>query len=247
MKAVIVAAGFSTRLYPLTEHFPKGLLEINHKAITGYVVDNLVQLSPQLETVLVTNHRYFDHFQSWVTKHYPHAPIEVIDDGTQHPDERLGAIGDLEFVIEQKGWQDEDLLVLASDTLTTLNLTEFIAFFHQHRGVINAVFDTKDKEVIREKLGCVILDGDNIIEFQEKPAEPKSTITSVPFYIFPKEASVLIGEYKAQGHSTDAPGSIIAWLIGKVPVYAFMTRGYYHDVGTKEVYDKLSTKFTQYS
>lgn len=239
MKVVIIAGGFSTRLYPLTEFFPKGLLEVNSKPITGFILDQVVALSPQMETVLVTNNRYYPHFKKWINEKYPDSQIEVIDDGTTHPDERLGAIGDLEFVIEKKGWQNEDILVLSSDTLSTLRLSEFITFFESHRGVINSVFDTKDKDVIRKKLGCVIVDGEKITRFIEKPEEPESTLTSVPFYIFPKEATALIQQYKAEGNSTDAPGSIVSWLIGKVPVYAFQTTGYYYDVGTIDIYNKL--------
>lgn len=240
MKAVIIAAGFSTRLYPLTHYFPKGLLPIGDKAITGYVMDDLMKQEEISEIVLVTNHRYFSLFEHWVAAYYPNKGIEVLDNGVKNPDERLGAIGDLELVVNKKGWHGEDVLVLSSDTLTTLKLSEFIEFFHKNRGIINSVFDTNDKEVIRKKLGCIKVNGDEIVEFVEKPEEPASTLTSVPFYIFPKEAIAMIGQYKLEGNSTDAPGSIIPWMIGQIPVYAFQTKGYYYDVGTIEVYNKLA-------
>ncbi len=244
MKAILLAAGFSTRLYPLTEYFPKGLLEVGGKSISGYVMDELVKLPEVDEIVLVTNHRYVEHFINWVKNEYKNYSIQIIDDCATHKDERLGAIGDLQLVIEQKGWQNEDILVLSSDTLSSLKLSEFVDFFESHHGVINAVYDTKDKEIIREKLGCVTLDQDKIVQFIEKPSEPEGTLTSIPYYIFPKEASALVTQYLSEGNSADAPGSIISWLIDKLPVYGFQTKGYYYDVGTKEVYERLKVDFS---
>jgi glucose-1-phosphate thymidylyltransferase len=240
MKVIVLAAGFSTRLYPLTHYFPKGLLPIHGTAITGYVLNDLVKNTKIKDIAFLTNHRYAPLFDVWLKANY--ATIKLIDNGVTEVDKRLGAIGDLLYVLNQTNWND-DLLVLSSDTLTSLKLSEFIEFFQTHRGVVNSIFDTKDAEIIRKKLGCAVIAGEKIIQFIEKPENPPTTLTSIPFYIFPKEAIPLIRQYVSEGNPLDAPGSIVPWLIGKLPVFAFKTTGYYFDVGTIEVYNKLAAEF----
>jgi glucose-1-phosphate thymidylyltransferase len=240
MKAIILAAGFCTRLFPQTEYFPKALLPIDSKAILSYVLDDLVELKNINDIALVTNHRYIEIFRVWLASQYPKLKFKLINNQVTSPDSRLGAIGDLHFSLKQLGWQD-DLLILASDTLTSLKLKNFIAFFQHHRGVVNAIFDTHDPAIISKKLGCVTLDGIKISRFAEKPEVPETTLTSVPYYIYPKEALRLISDYIAAGENTDAPGSIISWFIGKIPCFAYKTNGgYYYDVGTIEIFNRLA-------
>jgi glucose-1-phosphate thymidylyltransferase len=240
MKAIVLAAGFSTRLYPLTKYFPKGLLPIKDKALAGYVLDELVNSSQIDEIAFVTNHLFYPLFEVWLKAYYPKKKITLLDNGVSNLEHRLGAIGDLKFVLEKMRWED-DLLVLSSDTLTSMNFPKFLEFFSKNNGFINAVFDTHDKEIIRKKLGCAILEGDKIIKFVEKPEAPASTLTSIPFYIYPKKSLSLINQYLQQGGASDAPGSIISWLIGKMPVFGYKVQGYYYDVGTVEVYNKLAS------
>lgn len=240
MKAIVLAAGFSTRLYPLTKYFPKGLLPIKGKALTGYVMDETVKLREIHDIAFVTNHLFYPLFEVWLAAYYSKFNIRLLDNGVTNLNNRLGAIGDLQFVLNQTKW-DDDLLVVSSDTLTSLDFPKFMKFFQANRGFINAVFDTHDKEIIRKKLGCAVLDGIKIAKFIEKPEEPATTLTSIPFYIYPKESLPLIHEYLEQGGASDAPGSIITWLLGKLPVYAFnIGPGYYYDVGTIDVYNKLA-------
>jgi glucose-1-phosphate thymidylyltransferase len=236
MKTIILGGGFSTRLYPLTEFFPKSLLKIKDKEIVKYLIEDLL-LTDHGDIACVSNNRYFDTFDKWFKENYPQ--IQLINNGINMPENRLGAIGDIIFTLKQTGWND-DLLVLSSDTLSSLKLKDFINFYECHKGVLNAVFDTKDKNVIRKKLGCVKINEEHeIIEFEEKPESPKSTLTSIPYYIFPKSIIPLIKKYKKEGHNLDAPGSIIHWLIQKTRVFAFLETGYYYDVGTIEIYNLL--------
>lgn len=235
MKALVLAAGFSTRLYPLTENMPKALLKVHGKAIIEQVLEGIFK-TPVIDGVaLVTNHKYVQIFQEWINAHYPERNIQVLDNGSQTPEDRLGAIGDLRFSLEKLGWAD-DVLVVASDTLTSLDISEFVSYFLNKDGVLNAVYDSEDIEKVREKLGNPVLEREKIVEFLEKPKKPKSTFVSIPYYIFPKRTLPLISQYLSQGGNPDAPGSIISWLIGKVSVNAFLVGkfGYYHDVGTLE-------------
>lgn len=238
MKAIVLAAGFSTRLYPLTRYFPKGLLPIKEKAITGYVMDEVLKVSGIDGYAFLSNHRYAPLFDVWLKAYYP--KFELIDNGVSEVDKRLGAIGDLWYVLSQKNWMHDDLLILSSDTMTSLNITDFVAYFNKNRGVINAIYDTKDPEIIRKKLGCAVMDGDKITQFIEKPETPATNLTSIPFYIYPKEAIPLVKAYIDTGSPTDAPGSILPYFINKLPLFGYKTEGYYYDVGTIEVYNKLA-------
>jgi glucose-1-phosphate thymidylyltransferase len=238
MNVLILAAGFCTRLFPITENFPKALLPVKGKEIISKVLDDVVK-NDIGNIALVTNHRYTDIFRVWLKTRYPNRDIQVIDNGIKNPDTRLGAIGDLRYALSRLKW-NEDLLVLASDTLASFEISDLFKFFKTHRGIVNTVFDTGDIEVIRKKLGCVLVKGDEIVEFTEKPENPESTLTSIPYYIYPKESLKLIDEYIMSGNSLDAPGSIIPWFIGKIPCYQFRVEGYYYDVGTIEMFNRLN-------
>lgn len=248
MKTIILAGGFSTRLYPKTEFFPKSLLQIQGKEIVEYLIEDLLSSFPvsqkENEIILISNNRYFKIFEKWLKEKHPQ--IKILNNGVDNSEKRLGAIGDILFVLNKTKWED-DLLVLSSDTLSSLKLKEFIGFFKKKRGVINAIFDTKNINIIKNKLGCVKINSKNeITEFIEKPENPQSTLTSIPYYIFPKKDILLIKKYQKQGGNLDAPGSIISWLIGKTKVYAFQVHGFYFDVGTNEIYDKLQKEGINY-
>jgi glucose-1-phosphate thymidylyltransferase len=240
MKAIILAAGFCTRLFPITQYFPKGLLTLNGKAILSYLLDDLATVTDIDSIGLVTNSRYIKIFDYWLKTYYPKLEINLIDNHISNPDNRLGAIGDLIFTLNQEK-SEVDTLVLASDTLTSLKLSNLISFFKVNRGLINALFDIKNPDLIKKRLGCAQVDGVKLINFVEKPELPATTLTSIPYYIYPKELLKYIFDYQKSGKSLDAPGSIISWLIGKVPVFGYnIGAGFYYDVGTIETYNKLA-------
>jgi len=244
MKAIFLAAGFCTRFYPVTQYFPKGLLPIGDKPIVQYMLDDVWTL-PDIDSVaIVTNHRYQSILSTWIHMTYPNRPILCVDNGVHQSDKRRGAIGDLLFILSKTKWND-DILVISNDILTSMKLTFMISFYHKHHGIVNSLYDTLDTNVIANKLGCAILDGVSIKSFVEKPAHPTTTITSIPCYIFPKESLPLIRKYKKEGNPVDAPGSIIPWMIGKLPVFGYdIGKGYYYDVGTIEAYTDLVTYFS---
>ncbi|MDH5533915.1 MAG: sugar phosphate nucleotidyltransferase [Candidatus Pacebacteria bacterium] len=243
MNVLILAAGFSTRLKPLTNNFPKGLLKIKGEEIILGILKKITNVRDFQDFTLVTNKVCYHHFSRFLDSLASEKKIEVINNGVSDEKNRLGAIGDLILALESIG-MDEDLLVLPSDTLVSLDFEKLLHFYNNHHGFINVVFDAGDKEIIREKLGCAELDGDKLVSFEEKPKEPKSTFQSVPIYIYPKEVLPLIIEYATDPkNNLDSPGAIVPYLIGKVPTFAYQIKdGYYHDVGTLEVFEKLNKK-----
>lgn len=250
MKALILGGGFATRLGELTKNTPKALLDVQGQPMMWQIVEQILQQQAAGaidEIVLVSNHHYHAEFAKWLHARDLSSHIELLDDGAQTNDERLGAIGDIDLVLRQKAWQD-DVLVVSSDTLTSLQLSDFIAFFKKNGSVANAVFDTQNPEIIREKLGNLLLDGDQrITEFVEKPSEPISTLTSIPYYIFARQTLSKIDEYveryKAEDQKyLDSPGRILQWLKDQVPVYGQVVEGYYWDVGTPEALERVRSQ-----
>jgi glucose-1-phosphate thymidylyltransferase len=241
MKAIILAAGFSTRLYPLTKDFPKGLLQLGEKKLIQHVLDTVLELPEIDEFAMVTNAVAFPHYLEFVNQP-EYQEILLLNNSVEDLDKRLGAIKDLWFVIEQLGWQSEDILVLPSDTVVSLKWSEFLAFATEKKAFTNVLYDTHDKDVIRGALGCAQLDGDRIASFVEKPDVPNSTITSAPIYYYPSNTLQLIKAYIKTGQNTDSPGAIIPWLLTQTECYGYVIQdGYYHDVGTHEVYQKRQT------
>lgn len=239
MKTIILAAGFSTRLYPITLNFPKALLKVHEIPIIEPLLNQAIDLHDN-EITLTTNQRYFQHFHDYIDEH--HFPIRILNNGVSKKDRRLGAIGDLLFTLEQNQWED-NLLVLPSDTLVSLDLEKFVQFAKEKNEFCTVVYDLKNTEEIREKLGCAVLENDKIVKFVEKPEEPPSTLASVPIYFYPKHTLQFIEEYKQTGGNLDSPGAIIPWLLEKTPCFAYEIKdGYYHDVGTKEMLERLNSE-----
>jgi glucose-1-phosphate thymidylyltransferase len=244
MKALILAAGFSTRLYPLTENFPKGLLEVNGKPIISYLLDELVKLPEIDETALVTNQRVYSHYQKFIAENDDYFHITLVNNEVEKKDQRLGAIGDLLYSLDVLGW-DDDLLVIPSDTLVSLDLKKLLDFYKRKKTFVNVVYDAGDKEIIKGKLGCAEVQGDKLVGFEEKPADPKSTWQSVPIYVYPQKTLNLIRKYaQDKSNNLDSPGAIIPYLLKYVPISAYkMKDGFYYDVGTHQILEDLQKSF----
>lgn len=243
MIAIILAAGFSTRLYPLTKEIPKGLLPMGNRKIASSVVDDLLCQSGINKTYLITSSCFAKQYRTWLDSNY-NGKINLLENGVMCIDKKLGAIGDLLHIINTEHI-DDDILVTPSDTLTSLRLHDFLAFFRTRGGVTTAVYETDDRAKIAGRLGCAVLEGDRISRFVEKPLNPPSLYMAVPYYIFPRKTIPLIRQYQVEGNALDSPGSIISWLTAKIPVYAYRVNGYYHDVGTPEIYRTLQLQFNQ--
>ena len=233
MNALILAAGYATRLYPLTKDFPKPLLEVGGRTILDHLIEQLDGIAVIDRIWLITNHRFLPHFNAWREQRGGPKPVELIDDGTLTNENRLGAVGDLRFALERAGMED-DLLVTAADNLLQFPLAEFVSAFQRCPVTHLVVHEVTDPARLR-RTGVVVLgEGDRVLEFAEKPAEPKTNLAVPPIYLFARSTLPRVAEYLAGGGSPEAPGHFIEWLCRQEPVRAHRIRGSILDIGTPE-------------
>jgi glucose-1-phosphate thymidylyltransferase len=230
VKALILAAGYATRLRPLTDTWAKELLPVGGRPIVDRIVDNLANVAEVDEVHLVTNARKAPWFREWATGR----DVTLHDDGTTSNDDRLGAIGDMLFVIDRIGAVD-DLLVIAGDNLFDFQLSELVAFW-QTKGVASAVAvrDVGSLELARQ-YGIVDLDPDGRIRsFVEKPPEPASTLCATATYLYHREHVGLIRTYVETEANADQPGRLVAWLQEREPVFGWVFAEDWHDIGDQQ-------------
>ena len=234
MKCLILAAGYATRLYPLTENFPKPLLKVGDKTILDWLLDD-IELSGEIdEYVVISNHKYAHHFDDWAkTKPYK---ITVVDDGTSTNETRLGAVKDVQFAIE-KLKLDSDLLVIAGDNLLDFSLNSFIDYAKaKQTSCIMRYYEPNDEKL--KKCGVVTIDeNDLILNMTEKSPTPATHWCCPPFYYYTREDSRRVADGIAAGCGTDAPGSYIAWLCTVTPVHAMEMPGSRYDIGNLQSYE----------
>lgn len=241
MKCMILAAGYATRLYPLTENFPKPLLEVAGKPILDWLIEDMTQTGKVDEYIVISNHKFAHIFEDWAANNNKVA-IRVIDDGTTSNDNRLGAVKDIQFAIEQLGL-DDDLLVMAGDNLLDFSLAGFIRYAQEkHATCVMRYFEAEEAKL--HKTGVAeVADDDRLIAMEEKPAQPKSHWCVPAFYYYTKEDSRLIQKGIESGCGTDAPGSFIAWLCGQTNVYAWEMPGKRYDIGNLQSYEEVKRTF----
>lgn len=219
MKALILAAGYATRLSPLTDDFPKGLLPVGGRPIVDWIVDNIRRA--RIDDIrLVTNARFAPLFEDWSDA------VTILDDGTSTNETRLGAIGDIEFAD-----LDDDALIVAGDNLFEYELADLVAFWRKREGSAVAVHDVGSKELAK-KYGVIDVDADGrIVDFAEKPEVPASTLVATATYLYTRAHLQLVDTYLAGGNPPDQPGHFVAWLHRREPVYAYRFDGGWYDVG----------------
>lgn len=243
MKILILAAGYGTRLYPLTLNKPKPLLEVGKKTMMAHIIDKLEKVKEVSEGFVVTNQKFYPGFDQWSRNIKSRLKIDVINDGTLNNDDRLGAIGDIQLVIKSKNIND-DLLVIGGDNLFEDPLDDFVDFANSKSPYCVVVLrDVKDK-IKAKKYGIVQIDRENrILDFQEKPKKPKSTLAAGCIYMFPKEKLGLFYIYLSEGNSKDAPGNFISWLSKREPVYGYIFKKEWFDIGDMDSLEKARKKF----
>ena len=202
MKCLILAAGYATRLYPLTENFPKPLLTVGEKTILDWLIDDIDEAGLVDEYVVISNHKYAHHFDAWAAK--KSQKITVVDDGTSSNETRLGAVKDIQFAIE-KLQLDDDMLVIAGDNVLDFSLTKFVRYAKEkNTSCIMRYYEAEQKKL--SKCGVVEIDeNDRILSMEEKPAAPKSNWCCPPFYYYTREDARLVAKGIASGCGTDAP------------------------------------------
>jgi len=231
MHILILAAGYATRLYPLTENQPKPLLNVGGKSIIDYILKKIKEININ-EVYVVTNRRFYPDFVHWSKKVKTPLKIKIINDGTKSNEDRLGAIGDINFVIQDQKIND-NLLVIAGDNLFGFSLAKFVDFFNQKRCSIVAFHDLKNPEKVRGKYGVGILKETEVIDFEEKPLFPKSALASTACYLFRKDDLVHI-ESLIKNKRADAPGNLIKYLTEISEVHGFVFDEHWFDIGTFE-------------
>ena len=240
MKCLILAAGYATRLYPLTENFPKPLLEVGGKTILDWLVDDIDTAGLVDEYVVISNHKYAPHFEAWAATKT--MKVTVVDDGTESNETRLGAVKDIQFAIEALNL-DDDMLVIAGDNVLSFSLTRFVQYAKEkNSSCIMRYYEASEQKLT--KCGVVETDEqDRILSMEEKPAQPKSHWCCPPFYYYTREDASLVAKGIEAGCGTDAPGSYIAWLCTQTPVYAMEMPGCRYDVGNLESYERIRKEY----
>lgn len=244
MKAIILAAGYATRLYPLTKDKPKALLDIGKMKMLDYLMYNIVAMGCVDEAVIITNHRFAGQFEQWAGEHSEYGmKITVIDDMTTDNDNRLGAIGDIQYAIEKAGI-DDDVLIAASDNFFTFGLDGLRAFFEEH-GCDTIMATRLDSiEDCRRFAICQLDDMGRVIDLEEKPENPKSNLGVFAVYIYRRDTLPMFRQYLAEGNNPDAPGHFPEWLYRKKEVRAYVFEGECVDIGTHEAYREVCQKYS---
>lgn len=240
MKCLILAAGYATRLYPLTENFPKPLLEVGDKTILDWLIDDIDSFGLVDEYIVISNHKFAHHFDKWAK--WKKEKITVVDDGTESNETRLGAVRDIQFAIDELNI-DDDMLVIAGDNLLDFSLTKFIRYAKEKNSAcIMRYYEPSEQKLT--KCGVVTIDeNDKILNMVEKPAQPETHWCCPPFYYYTKQAAKLIQKGIDGGCGVDAPGSFIAWLCKQVEVYAMEMPGKRYDIGNLESYEKVQKEY----
>jgi glucose-1-phosphate thymidylyltransferase len=247
MHALILAAGYATRLYPLTRDKAKPLLEVAGKPMIEWVADNLAPIAG-LETIfIVTNAKFAGDFQAWVDGYQDRQPrlrFKIINDGSTSDDDKLGAIGDINLVLTRENLAGSDLLVVAGDNLFSKPLDRFAEFAKKTEATV-ALYDVGDLEAMK-KYATVTSDADSVItHFEEKPKEPNSTLAAIALYYYSSKILPLFTTYIAEGNNPDQPGRFLQWLYSRKPVKTFQIGGQWLDIGSKETLAEANRIFAR--
>lgn len=238
MKCVILAAGYATRLYPLTENFPKPLLDVGGKPILDWLIDDISSEVDQF--LVVTNHKFADYFDKWAKERKEN--ITIIDDGTSTNETRLGAVKDLELAVSTASGED-DYLVMAGDNMLDFSLKDFISY--QKTVDTSCVMCHEENELKKlQKTAVISVDDDNMItSYEEKPVVPKGNLAVPPFYIYISKDIHRIKEAIDDGCGYDAPGSFAAWISHKTAMHAWKMTGNRYDIGDIASYESVKEVF----
>jgi glucose-1-phosphate thymidylyltransferase len=210
------------------------LLPLAGRPMLDYLLDRVDEIAELDEVHLVSNARFADDFRSWAAERGGRLRVQVWNDGTVSNDDRLGAIGDIRFTIEQAGLGDDDLFVVAGDNLIGYDLRDYVRFWRERGGSAIALRHEPDGELIKQ-FGVVELDGtDRVVSFEEKPSEPRSSLAATAAYLYAADHVSLVPQYLEEGNPPDAPGNLIAWLHSRAPVYGYRFTGDWLDIGNKQ-------------
>ena len=247
MKVIILAAGYATRLYPLTLTKPKPLLPVAGKPMIDHVIDNLAPIAGIDGIYVVTNAKFAGHFQEWADNYRATKAklnFTIVNDGTTDDTNKLGAIGDINFVM-QREQVDDDIIVVAGDNLFSEKLGAFGQFCREKNAPVEGIYDVKTLAEAK-KYGVVSVAADGrMTRFEEKPASPDTSLIGIALYYYPKHTLPLIRQYIAEGNNPDQPGRLVQWLYPRTPVYTWTVPGLWFDIGSKETLEEANQIFAK--
>lgn len=247
MKLIVLAAGYATRLYPLTLNQPKPLLPVAGKPMMEHVLDNLMPIEEIDEIFIVTNAKFAEHFTLWAAEYKTGSrvrTITVINDHSTDDSNKLGAIGDMNLVLKA-GQIDDDIVVVGGDNLFSQSLGAFGDYCRERNAPVTGVYDVGNLEEIKKYNAIEIDEDDRITYFEEKPSAPKSTLTGIALYYYPRATLKLIRQYLAEGNNPDQPGRLVQWMYRRTPFYVWRVPGIWFDVGAKETLDEANRIFSR--
>lgn len=246
MNALILAAGYATRLYPLTLKMAKPLLSVGGKPIIEWLAEHLIELKDLQTIFIVTNDKFAKDFQAWADDYqsrHPKTRFKIVNDGSTNDDNKLGAIGDINLVLTRESLLDTDLLVLAGDNLFSDSIRGFVDFARNTDATV-ALFDVGDVEAMK-KYACVSTDASGVItDFAEKPQKPTTTLAAIALYYYSRAILPLFVTYLASGNNPDQPGRFLQWLYVRKPVKTFQIKGQWLDIGSKETLEAADKMFS---
>ena len=240
MKCLILAAGYATRLYPLTENFPKPLLKVGEKTILDWLLDDIHTAGLVDSYIVISNHKFAHHFEAWAAAHP--LPITVVDDGTSTNETRLGAVCDIQFAIDQLKL-DDDLLIIAGDNVLDFSLTAFLRYAKEKGTSCVMRYYEADEKRLKKSGVAELGENDRLLSLEEKPEAPKSNWCTPPFYFYTREDAAKIREAIAGGCGTDAPGSLAAWMCRRSPMHSMEMPGSRYDIGNLESYETVQRTY----
>ena len=235
MKAIILAAGYATRLYPLTQNFPKPLLPVGGKPILDWLLSDLS--SSVEEFIVVTNHKFISPFSTWAADK---KNVVVLDDGTESNETRLGAVKDIQLAVE--GIED-DVFVMAGDNVLDFSLVPFISFAASVGTSCVMAHKEERLEALRKTAVITVDEENRITSYEEKPQEPRGHLAVPPFYYYKHTDIIRIQEALGDGCGYDAPGSFAAWLSRHTPMHAWLMPGKRWDIGDMKSYEAVRDSY----
>lgn len=245
MKSIILAAGYGTRLYPLTKDTPKPLLDIAGKPMINYITDKLEPIDIIDEIIVVSNDKFYSNFVEWKNNYQGKKKITILNDGSTCNDNRLGAVGDIHFAIQNKDIQD-DVIVIGGDNLFEFSIVNLIDLFKQKNSSIVAVRDLIDKEKLANKFGVIELNDDfKIIGFEEKPENPKTSLASTCCYLFTKDDMGLFEKCIEENNKPDNTGDFIKYLSSQKNIYGYIFKEKWFDIGSFELLEEVRNLYSQ--
>ncbi|MBP0965635.1 MAG: nucleotidyltransferase family protein [Oscillospiraceae bacterium] len=242
MKALILAAGYATRMYPLTLNCPKALLPIGGGTMLDIIAGKIAEIPRIEEIVIVANHRFYSMIKEWADNFSSPVKVTVLDDGTSSETDRLGAVGDIVYAIDN-GNIDDDLLIMACDNLFNFSLADLYRFFGEKASDCVCAGIMEDTEEIK-RYGVIEADGDgNILSFVEKPRQPRTDLAAYAIYMYKRETLPLFRQYLSENRGGDSPGKFLEWLCGVKKVCAYRFSGECFDIGTIPAYEEVCKYF----